>query len=78
MVEGGHNREACLLCEEDKQSYLHWVGEALTRERVQLHAYALMTNHVHLLVTPETDVKGVRVDLFALDFAYASPPAQSP
>ena len=56
IVQRGHNREACFFCEEDYQSYLHWLGEALTRERVQLHAYALMTNHVHLLVTPETEV----------------------
>lgn len=54
IVQRGHNREACFFCEEDYQSYLHWLGEALSRERVQLHAYALMTNHVHLLVTPET------------------------
>jgi putative transposase len=54
IVQRGHNREACFFCEEDYQSYLHWLGEALTRERVQLHAYALMTNHVHLLVTPAT------------------------
>ena len=32
---------------------LHWLGEALTDTGGQLHAYALMTNHVHLLVTPD-------------------------
>ena len=30
---------------------LHWLGEALTETGGQLHAYALMTNHAHLLVT---------------------------
>jgi putative transposase len=54
IVQRGHNREACFFCEEDYQSYLYWLGEALVRERAQLHAYALMTNHVHLLVSPET------------------------
>ena len=49
----GHNREACFFCEADYQSYLHWLGEALSKVGAQLHAYALMTNHVHLLVTPE-------------------------
>ena len=38
IVQRGHNREACFFCEEDYQSYLHWLGEALSRERVQLHA----------------------------------------
>ena len=52
IVQRGHNREACFFCEEDYQSYLHWLSEALLREQVALHAYALMTNHVHLLLTP--------------------------
>jgi len=52
IVQRGHNREACFFCEEDYQSYLHWLGEALAKEDTQLHAYALMTNHVHLLVSP--------------------------
>jgi REP element-mobilizing transposase RayT len=34
-------------------AYLHWLGEALKKEQCALHAYALMTNHVHLLLTPE-------------------------
>jgi putative transposase len=53
IVQRGHNREPCFFGEEDYQSYLHWLGEALKKERCALHAYALMTNHVHLLVTPE-------------------------
>ena len=53
LVQRGHNREPCFFGEEDYQSYLYWLGEALKKERCALHAYALMTNHVHLLVTPE-------------------------
>jgi REP element-mobilizing transposase RayT len=34
-------------------SPLHWLAERLHREGCDLHAYALMTNHVHLLVTPQ-------------------------
>ena len=52
IVQRGHNREACFLGEEDYQSYLHWLGEALADHRCLLHAYVLMTNHVHLLLTP--------------------------
>lgn len=29
------------------------LSEALQREHCHLHAYVLMTNHVHLLLTPE-------------------------
>ena len=52
IVQRGHNREPCFFGEEDYQAYLHWLGEALKKERCALHAYALMTNHVHLLITP--------------------------
>jgi putative transposase len=51
IVQRGHNREPCFFAEEDYFSYLHWLGEALTSTRSALHAYVLMTNHVHLLVT---------------------------
>ena len=40
------------FAEQDYHSYRHWLGEALTHAGCRLHAYALMTNHVHLLVTP--------------------------
>ena len=53
IVQRGHNREPCFFGEEDYQAYLHWLGEALVKEQCALHAYALMTNHVHLLITPE-------------------------
>jgi putative transposase len=53
IVQRGHNREACFFAEEDYQSYLHWLGEALAEQECELHAFALMTNHVHLLITPK-------------------------
>ncbi len=51
IVQRGHNREACFFCEEDYQSYLRCLGEALNREDTLLHVYALVTNHVRLLVS---------------------------
>jgi putative transposase len=53
IVQRGRNRDACFFAEEAYQSYLHWLGEALAEYECSLHAYALMTNHVHLLVTPK-------------------------
>ena len=53
IVQRGHNRAPCFHAEEDYTAYLHWLGEALKETRCHLHAYALMTNHVHLLLTPE-------------------------
>lgn len=52
IVQRGHNREACFFCDDDCNSYLHWLGESLGDAGCALHAYVLMTNHVHLLLTP--------------------------
>ncbi len=52
IVQRGHNRQPCFFAEEDYQSYRRWLGEALNEVECDLHAYALMTNHVHLLLTP--------------------------
>ena len=52
-MQRGHNREPCFFSEADYTSYLHWLGEALAVNECQLHAYALMTNHVQLLLTPK-------------------------
>jgi hypothetical protein len=51
----GHDRDEVMLFffgEEDYLSYLYWLGEALAEAECELHAYVLMTNHVHLLLTP--------------------------
>jgi putative transposase len=53
IVQRGHNREPCFFADEDYHAYLHWLAEAMKKASCVLHAYVLMTNHVHLLVTPE-------------------------
>lgn len=52
IVRRGHNRGPCFFPEEDYGSYLHWPGEALGETECAQHVYVLMTNHVHLLLTP--------------------------
>jgi len=52
VVQRGNNREACFFAVEDYQFYKEVLGEGLRRYGAQLHAYCLMTNHVHLLLTP--------------------------
>ena len=53
IVQRGHNRQPCFFAEDDYWSYLSWLGEALIESDCALHAYVLMTNHVHLLLTPK-------------------------
>ena len=52
LVQRGHNRDACFFADEDCLAYLDWLAESLKKTGCALHAYALMTNHVHLLLTP--------------------------
>jgi REP element-mobilizing transposase RayT len=54
IVQRGINREPCFFAEEDYHFYLHWLEKSAADWHCPIHAYALMTNHVHLLVTPET------------------------
>jgi putative transposase len=53
IVQRGHNRAPCFFTDEDYHTYLHWLHEALGESSCALHAYVLMTNHVHWLVTPK-------------------------
>ena len=48
----GNNRLPCLLDDNDRRNYLDALGEALIATNCRLHAYVLMDNHVHLLLTP--------------------------
>ena len=52
LVQRGHNRDTCLFADEVCLADLDWPGEALKKSGCALHAYVLMTNHAHLLLTP--------------------------
>ncbi len=53
VIQRGHNRSACFLSERDYHHYLHELLVQSRHHDVAIHAYVLMTNHVHLLMTPE-------------------------
>lgn len=52
IIQRGNNRSVCFYAEEDYQFYLHFLEDFATRFGCAIHAYVLMTNHVHLLLTP--------------------------
>ena len=54
IIQRGNNRAACFFAEADYVAYLHWLHEGAHHHGAAIHAYCLMTNHVHLLVTPES------------------------
>ena len=51
VVQRRNNRLPCFLDDEDRQRYLQGLRQALLRFGCRLHAYVLMDNHVHLLLT---------------------------
>ncbi len=54
VIQRGNNREPCFFAEDDYRHYLDLLKEASDRNRCHIHAYVLMTNHVHVLATPST------------------------
>ena len=52
VIQRGNNREPCFYSEQDYLHYLTDVKEVAKKFDCHIHAYVLMTNHVHLLLTP--------------------------
>lgn len=55
IIQRGNNRAACFFADEDYRYYLQSLSEGAHRYGCAIHAYVLMTNHVHLLATPGDD-----------------------
>lgn len=51
IIQRGNNRAACFYTEADYALYLNKLRKAATLNNVSVHAFVLMTNHVHLLVS---------------------------
>lgn len=54
VVQRGNNRGSCFFRESDYLAYLRYLNTFARRCGCAVHAYCLMTNHVHLLLTPQT------------------------
>ncbi len=52
LIQRGNNRQVCFVSEEDMAAYLNWLKVYAQKYGVDIHAWVLMTNHVHLLCTP--------------------------
>ena len=53
IVQRGHSREPVFFEDSDYVAYLDWLEEGAKRYHCQVHAYVLMTNHVHILATSQ-------------------------
>ena len=70
LVQRGRGRAACFSCEQDRITYLGWLAEYARASGCAVHAYVLMGNHVHLLLTPSRS-DGVAFLVRQLDQRYA-------
>jgi putative transposase len=55
IIQRGNNRSACFYDDSDYLFYLDTLAEQAEKVHCRIHAYVLMTNHVHLLLTPKEE-----------------------
>jgi REP-associated tyrosine transposase len=61
LIQRGNNRSPCFVDDEDRQRYLAALLHASERAHCAIHAYVLMPNHSHLLVTAEDALAAARM-----------------
>lgn len=54
LIQHGHNRQPVFLDDDDRRAWLDALREASALHRVALHAWLLMDDHVHLVLTPSS------------------------
>ena len=54
IIQRGNNREPIFASSQDNRFYLDCLEQSCHRHNLTIHAYVLMTNHVHLLATPSS------------------------
>lgn len=70
VTQRGNRREEVFFTDEDREAYLAWLKEYCRKHHVEVLAYCLMSNHVHLVVVPEAD-EGLHRVLKPLHMRYA-------
>ncbi|MCF6284511.1 MAG: transposase, partial [Candidatus Hydrogenedentes bacterium] len=55
ITQRGNNRQDAFFVADDRVVYLQFLREYAARYRFQIHAYCLMTNHVHIVGIPEEE-----------------------
>ena len=55
IIIRGNNREPVFNADEDYRFFLDKLHNAAKKHQCDIHAYVLMTNHIHLLATPHKE-----------------------
>ena len=70
ITQRGNRREDIFFSEEDRLIYLEWLSEYCKKHKVEVLAYCLMTNHIHLILNPSNE-DGLQKVLKPLHMRYA-------
>lgn len=70
ITQRGNRRENVFFTDEDRQIYLQWLKDYAEKYKVDILAYCLMTNHVHLIAVPAAE-EGLQQVLKPLHMRYA-------
>jgi len=70
ITQRGNRREKVFFTDADRHAYLEWLREYAERHRVEVLAYCLMSNHIHLVAVPATE-EGLHQALKPLHMRYA-------
>lgn len=54
VIQRGNNRQLLFTATADYETLLNLLADSASKFKVAVHAYVLMGNHFHLLVTPDT------------------------
>lgn len=55
LIIRGNNRDPVFVADQDYRFFLDKLADAAKKHHCEIHAYVLMTNHIHLLATPNTE-----------------------
>ncbi|HUT91489.1 MAG TPA: transposase [Thermoguttaceae bacterium] len=55
VTQRGNRRQQTFFCDDDYQAYLDLMAQWCGEHKVQVWAYCLMPNHVHLIVVPKSE-----------------------
>lgn len=70
ITQRGNRREDIFYTDEDREIYLTWLQEYCLLHKVEILAYCLMSNHIHLVAVPKTET-GLQAVLKPLHMRYA-------
>ena len=54
VTQRGNRRQQTFFCDEDYESYLQLMAQFCKAHQVEIWAYCLMPNHVHLIAVPQS------------------------